>query len=414
MSVCFSHVLLAGAFAAFFNQAWDRKGESEEEYALFLEEQNKRLALKQKNEAKRELPELPAEKQQKTKPRRRYPSERLSMSPKIKRRLHENRFSSQSQYEDPDIAPYAEFNAVKNNMLQLSHSSEDLQHPSPYATSTPNAFLANNLHPGADNASTPLSCLEWEKREVNDSKKKEDIYAKVDLSRKPPFRKSRDTTMDDSEVNLIENSLYANKNLAQSQRSSGSDLRNTPPPLPERGYLSSNFGFEVPTASRTDTINTVRSQDDEGYSTIQTDHEHATTRRAGDRRYEEVQLQGDRKTSGQDDGGSTQRFEEIQSPLGRKSSTRTDSNSGHDSFDPYTMSFNSKLEFFNKKNIDFTPVERNMTTDVWVRRDEISKQPGSRTSYPNVSRQPSFGPRAPLAQQEVQFPQLEINYHINS
>lgn len=372
----------AGAFAAFFNQSWEKKGESEEAYAQFIEDQHKRFILKQKNEARRELPELPPAKQEKGKHRQRCHSERMLASPRTRHKSMENQFSSKSELEDPDIEPYAEMNAIRNSVFLNSRSTEELSNPTPYATSTPNTFLANNLHPAGNNPATPRSCLEWEKRELADSRRKDDIYAVVDLSRKRSFRKSKGVSMDDSEVNLIENSLYANKNLAQSQRSSESDSRNTPPPLPERHYGLTDFGLQLPT-SRTDTIRSGNSLDDEGYSTIQKDQE-AQINRTNDPRYEEVRSPMDKK------------YEEVSSP-DQTSSSRNESTSGPD---PYTMSFNSKLEFFNKKNYNFlAEIERNIPQDVWVKRDV--KQGGSRTSYPNLLRQPSYGPRAPLAQQEV-------------
>lgn len=302
------------------------------------------------------------------------------MSPKTQQRLRENRHSSNSQFENPDIVPYAELATVRNNFFHNSHSAEDLCNPSPYATSTPNAFLANNLHPAVDDASTPLNCREWEKREIEELRRKEaiPIYAKVE---RRSSRKSRDASIDDSKENLIENSLFANKNLVQSQRSSSSFSHSTPPPLPERQYGLEDFNnFQLPASSQNDTIRSEQSQDDEGYSTIQKDHEGAEFNHIGDRLYEEVSL-------------PTVRNYEVSSP----DRNRNNSSSGPD---PYTMSFNSKLEFFNKKNYSFLPEnDHNMTEDVWKKRDV--KPAVSRTSYPNYLRQPSYGPRAPLAQEEV-------------
>ena len=170
--------------------------------------------------------------------------------------------------DDSEINPYAVFDSVrkpvdamKNGEARDSRGSSELQ---PYATSTPNALFMSLKQNSVPN-NTPQSSDVWQKRE----NKSEDLYAQVDLSRKRSFRKSKDLAMNDSEVNLIENTLYANNNLVQSQKSARETpptARETPPPVPKRNYdLSEDFPPVVPPVvppadARMDTL---RSNDDD-------------------------------------------------------------------------------------------------------------------------------------------------------
>ena len=262
----------AGSFAAFFNQVWEKKRDSEVAYAKFQTDQQLRLSQKQQNNTIRSrndpLPEPPSKRPAHSEDeanRRRSLSDRQPqpVSPKLVNRM------SEGTIDDAEINPYAVFNSVrrpvdaaKSTQARDSRGSGELQ---PYATSTPNALFLSLQQGGGVPGATPPSDSVWQKRES----KTEELYAQVDLSRKRSFRKSKDLTMNDSEVNLIENTLYANNNLVQAQKSA----RETPPttceatpPLPKRNYdLSEDF---PPADSRTDTL---RSVDDEGYNTFKND-----------------------------------------------------------------------------------------------------------------------------------------------
>ena len=114
---------------------------------------------------------------------------------------------------------YSSVEAVKHtNHTGDSEGSDELV---AYATSTPNALFLTLQKGGALPGSTLRNNEPWQKREI----KTEDFNAKVDLLRKRSFRKSKELTINDSEVNLIENTLYANANVVQQQKST----RETPP-----------------------------------------------------------------------------------------------------------------------------------------------------------------------------------------
>ena len=259
---------------------------------------------------------------------------------------------SEGTLDDAEINPYAVFNSVKrpvdaakNNQARDSKGSGELQ---PYATSTPNALFLSLQQGGGVPGATPPSDSVWQKRES----KTEDLYAQVDLSRKRSFRKSKDLTMNDSEVNLIENTLYANNNLVQSQKSARETpptTREASPPLPKRNYdLSEDF----PAAdSRTDTL---RSVDDEGYNTFKND---------------------DRKEENP--------YAAVADVQPRPPSIAVE--------DPYFLRVKEKIDFFNNKVV--LPRQ-----DVWVKMD--ARQGEVRSSVPDLHRKGSdMG--APLAQQEV-------------
>lgn len=259
---------------------------------------------------------------------------------------------SEGTIDDAEINPYAVFNSVrrpvdaaKRDQARDSRGSGELQ---PYATSTPNALFLSLQQGGGVPGATPPSDSVWQKRES----KTEELYAQVDLSRKRSFRKSKDLTMNDSEVNLIENTLYANNNLVQSQKSA----RDTPPttceatpPLPKRNYdLSEDF---PPADSRTDTL---RSVDDEGYNTFKND---------------------DRKEENP--------YAAVADVQPRPPSIAVE--------DPYFLRVKEKIDFFNNKVV--MPRQ-----DVWVKMD--ARQGEVRSSVPDLHTKGS-DVGAPLAQQEV-------------
>lgn len=259
---------------------------------------------------------------------------------------------SEGTIDDAEINPYAVFNSVrrpvdtaKRDQARDSRGSGELQ---PYATSTPNALFLSLQQGGGVPGATPPSDSVWQKRES----KTEELYAQVDLSRKRSFRKSKDLTMNDSEVNLIENTLYANNNLVQSQKSA----RDTPPttceatpPLPKRNYdLSEDF---PPADSRTDTL---RSVDDEGYNTFKND---------------------DRKEENP--------YAAVADVQPRPPSIAVE--------DPYFLRVKEKIDFFNNKVV--MPRQ-----DVWVKMD--ARQGEVRSSVPDLHTKGS-NMGAPLAQQEV-------------
>lgn len=318
-----------------------------------MAEQQLRLSQKQQNNQIRSkhdpLPEPPSKRQAHSEDefnRRRSLSDRQQpVSPKSHHRL------SEGTLDDSEINPYAVFNSVKkptdaakNSEGRNSRGSGDLQ---PYATSTPNALFLSLKQNSVASGTQPGSDV-WQKRES----KTEDLYAQVDLSRKRSFRKSKDLTMNDSEVNLIENTLYANNNLVQSQKSARETppaAREAPPPLPKRNYdLSEDF---PPAESRTDTL---RSIDDEGYNTF--------------------------KNEDLKEENPYAALAEVQP---RPSSVAVE--------DPYFMKVKEKITFFNNKMV--TPRQ-----DVWVKmnarpEDVHSSVPDLHTKDPNME--------APLAQQEV-------------
>lgn len=265
-----------GAFAAFFNDVWEKKRDSEMAYQKFLNEQQLRQSEKQHQVSVRRkhdpLPEPPSKKP-------------TNIEDEINRRRSLNRHPSlpkqdyeqlEETSEESDINPYAVYEkevpmpgysaieAVKNtDQARNSRGSDDLV---PYATSTPNALFLSLQRGGALPGTTVPNNEVWQKRES----KTEDLYAKVDLSRKRSFRKSKELAMNDSEVNLIENTLYANANLVQQQKSARETppaKLELPPPIPQRKY---NLDEDFPPAdSGTDTL---RSNCDEGYNTFKNDN----------------------------------------------------------------------------------------------------------------------------------------------
>ena len=270
------------------------------------------------------------------------------VSPKLVNRM------SEGTIDDAEINPYAVFNSVrrpvdaaKSSQARDSRGSGELQ---PYATSTPNALFLSLQQGGGVPGATPPSDGAWQKRES----KTEELYAQVDLSRKRSFRKSKDLTMNDSEVNLIENTLYANNNLMQSQKSARETpptTREATPPLPKRNYdLREDF---PPADSGTDTL---RSVDDEGYNTFKNN---------------------DRKEENP--------YAAVADVQPRPPSIAVE--------DPYFLRVKEKIDFFNNKVV--MPRQ-----DVWVKMD--ARQGEVRSSVPDLHRKGSdMG--APLAQQEVKI-----------
>ena len=351
-----------GAFAAFFNEVWEKKRDSEMAYQKFLSEQQLRQAKKKQQVSVRRrhdpLPEPPSKKA-------------TNIEDEINRRRSLNRHDSGSPkhiyqlpkeaLDDSDINPYAVFEketpvlpgyssveAVKHtNHSRDSEGSDDLV---PYATSTPNALFLTLQKGGALPGSTPPNNEPWQKREF----KTEDLYAKVDLSRKRSFRKSKELAMNDSEVNLIENTLYANANLVQKQKSARETPPATlevPPPIPQRKY---NVEEDFPPAdSGTDTL---RSNCDEGYNTFRTD-----------------------------DNKEENHYAVVADLQPMPTSVSKE--------DPYALRVREKIQLFNSKMLP--------KQDIWVKMDarqEKSKEIYS--SVPELNKQGS-DVEAPLAQQEV-------------
>ena len=338
---------LAGAFATFFNKVWEKKPDSETEYAKFLTEQHLRQTqmkhIKFRRTKQDPLPEPPSKKTNRTKndsPRRRSYSDRLALSPKSHHRL------SESALPDPDISPYAVGgNTKKGNIYEEAHTRNDMQ---PYATSTPNPVFVSIQKPQAGDqqstGNTPTRSDVWEKRPG----KKESYYASVNFSKKRLSRKSDDSSMDDSEVNLIENSLYANKNLSKMSHSGESSEE--PPPLPQRNY---NLREEFPPAADANGLS--NHIEDEGYSTIPSNHQRT------DRPYESVQ----------------------QRPVDNSQQ------------DPSTFNFKDKIKLFEREmKYDL------LGDDVWVKMN-LSPSEHLRASFPELPRRGAEDDLAPLAQQEV-------------
>lgn len=352
-------IFLAGAFTAFFNQVWEKKRDSEMAYQKFLNEQQLRQSQKQQQNSIRRkhdpLPEPPCKKPANIEDeinRRRSLSDRQPVSPKALNRR------SERTAEDTEIDPYAvserpkviatysTIETVKNSLqARDSRGSDELQ---PYATSTPNALFLSLQQGGPVAGSTPPNNDVWQKRE----NKTEHQYAQVDLSRKRSFRKSKELTMNDSEVNLIENTLYANANLVQQQKSARETppmVQDDPPPIPQRKYnMSEDF---PPADSGTDTM---RSNCDEGYNTFRTEDDKE------ENPYAAVADLQPRPTS---------------MPVG----------------DPYSLRVKEKIDFFNNKMV--IPNQ-----DVWVKMN--ARQQEVHSSVPDLNRK-SSDIEAPLAQQEV-------------
>lgn len=330
-------------------------------YQKFINEQQLRQSQKQlQNSIRRKhdpLPEPPSKKPVNVEDeinRRRSLSERQTGSPKLFQRM------SEGTLDESEINPYAVYQ--RGNQIPAYSSIEDVKSTSqaressgsdelkPYATSTPTALFLSLQRGGGITSGTPQNNEVWQKRE----NKTEELYAQVDLSRKRSFRKSKElTTMNDSEVNLIENSLYANANLLQQQKTARETptaaVHDTPPPLPKRNYnLSEDF---PPADSGTDTL---RSNDDEGYNTFKNE----------DRREEN-------------------HYSTVDDISPRPSSIAVE--------DPYALRVKEKINFFNNKVA--IP-----TQDVWVKMN--ARQKDIHTSVPDLNRKGSEV-EAPLAQQEV-------------
>lgn len=144
--------------------------------------------------------------------------------------------------------------------------------------------------------------------------------------------------MNESEMNLIENSLYANPNMA-AQAHLPSDQ---PPPLPDRPLnLDDDYN---PNDSGVDTLRSVYN----GYSSI------------SDRRQNKV-------------------YEEI------PHTPSTHRGIDQDEQDPYQLEFNKKVQMFNEK-------AREPESEVWIKRRD------HRNSVPDLC---SKMKKAPLAPQEV-------------
>ena len=327
-------------------------------YQKFLNEQQLRQSQKQQqNQIRRKhdpLPEPPSKKPTSIEDefnRRRSLSERQPVSPKSSNRrsegtIDEAEINPYAVFEKAKpIAPYSSVEAVKNTIqARNSRGSDELQ---PYATSTPNALFVSLQRGSAVSGSTPPTKDVWQKRDS----KTEELYAQVDLSRKRSFRKSKELTMNDSEVNLIENTLYANANLVQQQKSARETppmTREAPPPVPRRNYdLSEDF---PPADSGTDTL---RSIDDEGYNTFRTD-----------------------------DHKEENPYAAVADLQPRQPAISVE--------DPYSLRVKDKINFFNNKVV--LPKQ-----DVWV----MQQQDVHHTSVPDLKRTGS-DIEAPLAQQEVE------------
>ncbi|KAK2568305.1 Rho GTPase-activating protein 5 [Acropora cervicornis] len=349
-----------GAFAAFFNQVWEKKRESEMAYQKFLSEQQLRQAKKQQQVSVRRrhdpLPEPPSKKLTHIEDeinRRRSLNRHQSGSPKHIYQL------PKEAMEESDINPYAVFeketplpgyssveDVKQTNHARDSEGSDDLV---PYATSTPTALFLTLQKGGALPGGTPPNNESWQKREI----KTEDLYAQVDLSRKRSFRKSKELAMNDSEVNLIENTLYANANLVQQQKSARETPPATlevPPPIPQRKYnLEEDF---PPVDSGTDTL---RSNCDEGYNTFRTD-----------------------------DHKEENHYAVVADLQPRPTSVSTE--------DPYVLRVREKINLFNSKMLP--------KQDIWVKMD--ARQEKSKEIYSSVPELNKQGAdvEAPLAQQE--------------
>ena len=356
----FIYFLVAGAFTAFFNQVWEKKRDSEMAYQKFLNEQQLRQSQKQQQNSIRRkhdpLPEPPTKRPANFEDevnRRRSLSDRQPVSPKSHHRrsegtLDESEIDPYAVFEkSKSNAPYSSIEAVKSSLqARDSRGSDELQ---PYATSTPNALFLSLQRGGVIPGSTPPSNDVWQKRDS----KTEDLYAQVDLSRKRSFRKSKELTMNDSEVNLIENTLYANANLVQQQKTARETPplgKEPPPPIPQRKYdLREDF---PPADSGTDTL---KSNYDEGYNTFRTE-----------------------------DLKEENPYAAVDDLKPRPTSISVE--------DPYSLRVKEKISLFNNKMV--LPKQ-----DVWVKMS--ARQQESHSSVPDLNRKGS-DIEAPLAQQEVQ------------
>lgn len=153
--------------------------------------------------------------------------------------------------------------------------------------------------------------------------------------------------MNESEVNLIENSLYANPNVAaQRQQLPGE----TPPPLPDRPDNLED-DYNPANDSGVDTLRSVYN----GYASI-------NDRPARNRVYEEIH----------------------QTPI----------RNGEEP-DPYQLAFNKKVQMFNERS-------KEPENEVWIKRKE------KRNSVPDLY---SKVKKAPLASQEVNESSIDWTQH---
>ncbi|KAK3754599.1 hypothetical protein QZH41_007461 [Actinostola sp. cb2023] len=318
-----------GLFSPFFNSVWDKKSDSELAYEIFIQEQRAQRQDFKKRNVHDPLPAPPERNLVKNNndiTRRRTGSERLPSPPPLRHRLSANDLD--------DTSPYAEFKADTNVLLK-THSGNEMMVP---MTSTP-SVIANHM-PDEDKASTPVNPDRHGRSNV------EDIYAEVDKTKKKSFRKSKDVSkMNESEVNLIENSLYANPNLAAQRVNTPGN----PPPLPNRMY---NIDDKYNTNDSG--VDTLRSMYN-GYSTI------SDQQPARHRVYEEIHL-----TPATPTRHGSQAEEEK---------------------DPYQLDFMKKVQMFDEKSRCRPPEH-----EVWVKRRD------HRNSVPDLY---SKMKKAPLAQQEV-------------
>ncbi|XP_031562663.1 rho GTPase-activating protein 5-like isoform X2 [Actinia tenebrosa] len=318
-----------GLFAAFFNRVWEKKDDSEMAYAEFMKEQRARqehrLQLK-KRSVHDPLPAPPNA-------RRRTASEHLPASPRAHHRLSASNLD--------DTSPYAEFSPEQKALIAAKSSSGEHLVP---MTSTPNTALTNHM----TNEEKPETPLNPERRPRGD-----DIYAVPDKTRKKSFRKSKDASaFNESETNLIENSLYANPNLVSN---TGAGYDEIPPALPDRMY---NYDEDYPPDdSGVDTLRSILN----GYSTINSEA------------INNVNRAENRKST-----GSSRVYEEI-----------PHANPPASPKDPYQYNVRTKIQMFDEKT-----KHDNTKQDVWVKR---TKPTDHRNSVPDLY---SKVKKAPLAQQE--------------
>lgn len=335
-------LLPGGLFAAFFNRVWEKKGDSEMAYTDFMNEQHARqehrLQLK-KRSVHDPLPAPPDVRlagSDNELRRRRTASEHLPGSPKSFHRLSANNLD--------DTTPYAEFSPEQKALIAAKSGSGEHLIP---MTSTPNTALTNNMT-NEEKSTTPLNS---ERRHRGDN-----IYAVPDKTRKRSFRKSKDASaFNESEVNLIENSLYANPNLVSG---TGAGYSEIPPPLPDR---MDNYDEDYP--PNDSGVDTLRSMHN-GYSTINSEARNNVIR-----------------TENRKSTGSSRLYEEI---------PNTDPPASPMEKDPYQYNVRTKIQMFDEKT-----KHDNTKQDVWVKR---TKATDHRNSVPDLY---SKVKKAPLAQQEV-------------
>lgn len=267
--------------------------------------------------------------------RRRTASEHLPASPKSHHRLSASNLD--------ETSPYAEFSPEQKALIAAKSNSGEHLVP---MTSTPNTALTNHMT-NEEISKTPLN---------TERHRGDDIYAVPDKTRKRSFRKSKDASaLNESEENLIENSLFANPNLVSG---SGAGYSEIPPPLPDRKYnYDEDYG---PNDSGVDTLRSLHN----GYSTINSEAR------------KNVNLAENRKST-----GSNRVYEEI---------PNTNPPASPMEKDPYQYNVRTKIQMFDEKT-----KHDNTMQDVWVKR---TKPTDHRNSVPDLY---SKVKKAPLAQQEV-------------